>query len=207
MNTVILPGALARPSRQIARRFPQRKPRILAQVTASFRARNETPWWLRDARRCGGSQDYSWMDLFRRDGFRCIYCGSDLSASALTIATATHDHVVPRCLFTPESEANRGVNLVACCALCNSLKGNWHPMLPEDQAWQSRASFINAARRSIEEAAHGRYERYQRFVGSGASVVPLEQWAPQRRACISTDRDDYAKSPYANLDYRSDGER
>jgi hypothetical protein len=201
MNPVISSGALARPVRQIARRFPQKKPGILAQVTAAFRARNETPWWLRDARRCSGSQDYSWTDLFRRDGFRCVYCGSDLSASALTIATATHDHVVPRCLFAPESEANRGVNLVACCAVCNSLKGNWHPPSADDPAWRSRASFINAARRIIEEAAKHRYEQYERYVGCAASFAPLEEWSPQRRACISTDRDDYAKSPLANLEH------
>ncbi len=203
MNTVISPGALARPARQIARRFPQKKSGILAQVAASFRARNEKPWWLRDARRCSGSQDYSWTDLFRRDGFRCVYCGSDLSTSALTIATATHDHVVPRCLFTPESEANRGVNLVACCALCNSLKGNWHPSTPEDLAWQSRANFIDAARRHIEAAAINRYEQYQGFVGSAAQLIPVEQWSPHRRALISIDRDDYTKSVYANLGLRA----
>lgn len=202
MNTAISRGAPARPVGQSAKRFPKKRPRLLEQVTASFRVRNETPWWLRDARRCGGSQNYSWIDLFMRDGFRCVYCGSDLSASALTIATATHDHVVPRCLFFPENEANRGVNLVACCSLCNALKGNWHPASPEDPAWQSRASFVDAARRHIEEAAGHRHGQYQRFVGSAAHITPVEEWSPRLRAWISIDRDDYTKSAYANLGYR-----
>jgi len=194
MNPV-LPRAV--PARSLARKvngFPQKKPRLLAQVTAALRARNETPWWLRDARRCSGTQDYSWIDLFLRDGFKCVYCGSDLSLSALSIATATHDHVVPQCLFTPESEANRGVNLVACCALCNSLKGNWHPATSDDPVWRSRADFINGARRYIEKAAELVRLRYQHFVGSATNVAPLGRWSAERRQCIAADRGDYLKS-------------
>lgn len=199
MNKVKLRGAPVRPLAKIGRIFPQKKPRLLSEVAASFRARNETPWWLRDARRCGGTQDYSWTDLFRRDGFRCAYCGSDLSVSALTIATATHDHVVPRCLFTPESEANRGSNLVACCVPCNSLKGNWHPPTPDDPAWWSRADFIGAARRYIENAANQLSVRYQRFVGSATCLAPLDSWPTDRRQRIAADRGDYSKSALANL--------
>jgi len=54
-------------------------PRQLYNVT--FRARNETPWWLRDARRRSGTQEYSWSDIFSRDGFQCVYCDAELSAS------------------------------------------------------------------------------------------------------------------------------
>ena len=203
---MISQGACARPGAKIARTFPKKKPHLLAQVTAAFLARKEAPWWLRDARRCSGTQEYSWTDLFRRDGFRCVYCGADLSASALTIATATHDHVVPRCLFTPESEANRGVNLVACCAPCNSLKGNWYPTAPDDPAWLSRGNFIDAARRYIEKAASQRHMQYQRFVGNAAHLAPLENWPHHLRACIATDRDDYAQSVHADLGFREDGQ-
>ncbi len=205
MNAVISRSAPARPLAKKARTFPQKKPRLLAQVTAAFRARNETPWWLRGARRCSGTQEYSWTDLFRRDGFRCVYCGSDLSASALTIATATHDHVVPRCLFTPESEANRGVNLVACCISCNSLKGNWYPPTPDDPAWRSRADFIGAVRRNIEEAASQRHVKYQRLVGSATHLTPLESWSAHRRADIAKDREDYSQSRHANLEFKHAG--
>lgn len=199
MNTVISQGAPARPHARLARAFPQNKPRLLAEVAAAFRARNETPWWLRDARRRSGTREFSWIDLFLRDGFRCVYCGSDLSASALTIATATHDHVVPQCLFALGSEANRGVNLVACCVPCNSLKGNWYPPTPDDPAWRSRAEFINAARRYIEKAASKLHARYKGFVGNATRVTPLESWAVNRRAHIAKDRSDYCKSVHANL--------
>jgi len=202
MNTAIPQGASARPLVRLARTFPQNKPRLLAEVAAAFRARNETPWWLRDARRCSGTKDYSWIDLFLRDGFRCVYCGSDLSASALTIATATHDHVVPQCLFALGSEANRGVNLVACCVPCNSLKGNWYPPSPDDPAWRSRAEFIGAARRYIEKAASQRHSKYQRFVGSATRLAPLESWSAHRRAHIAKDRHDYSKSALANLELK-----
>jgi len=202
MNTAIPQGASARPLVRLARTFPQNKPRLLAEVAAAFRARNETPWWLRDARRCSGTKDYSWTDLFLRDGFRCVYCGSDLSASALTIATATHDHVVPQCLFARGSDANRGVNLVACCVPCNSLKGNWYPSTPDDPAWRSRAEFIGAARRYIEKAATQRHSKYQRFVGIATRLAPLESWSVHLRAHIAKDRDDYSKSAHANLEVK-----
>lgn len=202
MNTVTSRGPSVRPLAKIGRKFPQKKSRILANVTAAFQARKETPWWLRDARRSGGTQEYSWTDLFNRDGFQCVYCGSDLSASALTIATATHDHVVPQCLFTPESEANRGVNLVACCISCNSLKGNWYPPTPDDPAWRSRADFIDAARRYIEKAASELHLRYKRFVGSATHLPPLESWSAHRRTHIANDREDYSRSAHANLGSR-----
>lgn len=204
MNTVTSRSASVRPLARIARTFPQKKTRLLAQVIADFQARNETPWWLRDARRCSGTRDYSWTDLFLRDGFQCVYCGSDLSSSALTIATATHDHVVPQCLFNPEREANRGINLVACCVPCNSLKSNWHPPTPDDPAWRSRATFIGAARRYIEEAANQLHLRYQHYVGSATRLAPLENWSACRRADIAKDRDDYSKSRHANLGFRQD---
>jgi len=54
----------------------------------------------------------------------------------------------------------------------------------------------------IEEAAKHQCERYERFVGCAASLAPVEQWSSQRRAYISMDRDDYEKSPLANLKFK-----
>ena len=201
MNTVTSRSAPACSLTKTVRTFPPKKPRLLPHITADFRARNETPWWLRDARRCSGTQEYSWIDLFLRDGFQCVYCGFDLSASALTIATATHDHVVPQCLFVPESEANRGVNLVACCTSCNTLKGNWYPPTPDDPAWRSRADFIGAARRYIEKAASQQHVRYLRFVGCATRLASLESWSARRRPDIAKDREDYSKTARANLGF------
>lgn len=189
----------ARRGAKIARTFPRKKTCTLARVSDAFRIRNETPWWLRDAPRCSGTHEYSWIEILERDGFRCVYCGLDLSASALTIKAATQDHVVPQCLFTPSGDANRGVNLVACCATCNSLKGDWCPPTPDDPAWQSRAAFIGAARRHIEGESNQLKKRYQMFVGAAKNPVPLDHWAADRRQHIAKDREDYTMSLYVDL--------
>jgi len=199
MNAVLSRGVSARPLTTTARKFPQNRPRLLPMVASNFQRRNESPWWLRDPRRIGGSHDYSWTDIFSRGGFRCVYCYADLSISALTVATATHDHVVPQCLFNPSSEANRGINLVACCATCNSLKGDWHPNSPDDPAWQNRADFVSAAPRHIEKAAAKLDAKYRRFVGRAKRHVSLESWEVHRRSAIAKDRDDYTKSAHAKL--------
>jgi 5-methylcytosine-specific restriction endonuclease McrA len=54
-------------------------------------------------------------NIFRRDGYACLYCGSTKS---LTI-----DHVIPR------SQGGRDTweNLVTCCQRCNTFKGNRTP--------------------------------------------------------------------------------
>lgn len=200
MNTVLSPSAGARPVGRIAGKHPRGKPRILRQVAALFRARNETPWWLRDAPPGGGGHGYSWIDLFTRDGFRCVYCRRDLSVSALSLAMATRDHVVPRSLFSPESEASRGVNVVTCCATCNWLKANWHPASPDDPAWRSRAGYIAAARRHIEMAASSWHRRYACYVGAATRAAGREPGPAHPRPGIESDREDYARSAYADLD-------
>ncbi|MEN2992147.1 MAG: HNH endonuclease [Bacteroidia bacterium] len=54
-------------------------------------------------------------NVFRRDGFRCVYCGS---SQALTL-----DHVVPRSQGGDDSWEN----LVTACESCNRRKGNRTP--------------------------------------------------------------------------------
>ena len=52
--------------------------------------------------------------VFRRDRFRCVYCGVVAAAPELTL-----DHVEPRMRGGDQSEGN----LVTCCKPCNTLKG------------------------------------------------------------------------------------
>lgn len=52
--------------------------------------------------------------MFRRDGYRCVYCGVIAPSEDLTV-----DHVEPRMRGGDESEGN----LVTCCKPCNTLKG------------------------------------------------------------------------------------
>lgn len=51
--------------------------------------------------------------IFERDGHRCVYCGVELAAEALTL-----DHVQPR---MKGGDRSRG-NLVTACAPCNAAK-------------------------------------------------------------------------------------
>ena len=52
------------------------------------------------------------QNLFRRDGFRCVYCGS---GERLTL-----DHVVPRA----QGGKTTWKNLVTACSRCNAKKGD-----------------------------------------------------------------------------------
>ena len=89
--------------------------------------------------------------IFRRDGYRCVYCAVVLPAEDLTL-----DHVEP---MMRGGDASAG-NLVTCCVRCNALKGG----LP---AWsflahrpEERSNFLRLGtavwprlRRAVEEAA------------------------------------------------------
>lgn len=52
--------------------------------------------------------------IFRRDGYSCVYCGTDGTAETLSI-----DHVQPRLRGGDASEGN----LVTACLPCNARKG------------------------------------------------------------------------------------
>ena len=89
--------------------------------------------------------------IFRRDAFRCVYCGEVYPPEELTV-----DHVQPR---MRGGDASAG-NLVTACRACNTAKGG-------QPAWsflagrgQQRENFLKYAtsvwarhRRAIEEAA------------------------------------------------------
>lgn len=60
--------------------------------------------------------------IFRRDGYRCVYCGK---------AASTVDHVVPR----SRGGANTWKNLVSSCRDCNHSKGD---RLLSELGWKLR---------------------------------------------------------------------
>lgn len=61
---------------------------------------------------------YSKNHIFLRDNHTCQYCGKTANASELTL-----DHILP------QSRGGRSVweNLVTCCKVCNSKKGDLTP--------------------------------------------------------------------------------
>ncbi|WP_317932238.1 HNH endonuclease [Halioxenophilus sp. WMMB6] len=56
--------------------------------------------------------------LFRRDNYRCMYCGQRFLARELTC-----DHIVPRA----QGGQNRWQNVVAACKRCNHFKADRTP--------------------------------------------------------------------------------
>jgi hypothetical protein len=65
-------------------------------------------------RECGRSTIVKRKEIFERDAYRCVYCGTQLPAEELTL-----DHVQPRVRGGDRSEGN----LVTACEACNTLKG------------------------------------------------------------------------------------
>ncbi len=61
---------------------------------------------------------FSRLNVFMRDGFRCMYCGREHAARDLTF-----DHVVPR----SQGGRTEWDNILSACSHCNSHKGNRTP--------------------------------------------------------------------------------
>ena len=88
--------------------------------------------------------------IFRRDDYRCVYCGEYPAPEQLTV-----DHVEPRVKGGDNSEGN----LVTCCRACNTEKGGrsaWEYLAARPER---RAHFLRNAdsvwprlRDAVEEA-------------------------------------------------------
>ena len=76
-------------------------------------------------------------DVFRRDGYRCVYCGAECEPAALTV-----DHVQPRVRGGDSSSGN----VVTACGGCNTAKG--HRKLAEFLLAEptARANFLTLAK-------------------------------------------------------------
>ena len=59
----------------------------------------------------------TFMTLFERDGFKCIYCGS---SSILDGVKLSGDHIIP----VSKGGLHSVDNIVTCCSTCNSAKNN-----------------------------------------------------------------------------------
>lgn len=63
--------------------------------------------WIRDEKRAR---------IYERDGYRCVWCGVNVTAGPG--ASATLDHVIGR----DAGGTNEANNLVTCCVSCNSRR-------------------------------------------------------------------------------------
>ena len=64
---------------------------------------------------CQTSSKRNRFMIFRRDSFRCVYCGRTSFADGILLAT---DHVVPKSI----GGSHEAANLVTACKECNSAK-------------------------------------------------------------------------------------
>ncbi len=89
--------------------------------------------------------------IFRRDGFRCVYCGDVFEPDDLTL-----DHVQPRMRGGDPSDGN----LVSACRACNTAKAGAPAWAFLARRPRERENFLRYAttvwprlRRAVEEAA------------------------------------------------------
>lgn len=64
------------------------------------------------------SVQFSRINVYRRDGFRCQYCGEEFGVDELTF-----DHVLP----CSRGGTTTWSNIVTCCGPCNRKKGDRTP--------------------------------------------------------------------------------
>lgn len=92
--------------------------------------------------------------IFRRDGYRCVYCDAVFDVDGLTV-----DHVEPKMRGGDRSDGN----LVTCCRACNAAKGGQPAWLYLGERPAVRETFLRNAthvwprlRRAIEQAAQSK---------------------------------------------------
>lgn len=93
------------------------------------------------------AKDHSDEEIFRRDGFRCVYCdfdGSDFLGWTFLVI----DHFKPRSL----GGGNEPENLRTACVICNQMKG------------ASLYSDLEEARRVLGGYRKGMHEYWQSHV-------------------------------------------
>ena len=108
------------------------------------------------------------INIFRRDGDSCQYCGRKFSRSELTL-----DHIIPRSL------GGRSVweNVICCCMDCNRKKGGVTPDAakmklinkPKKPAWSPLTNF------SIRAVKYKEWEPFLNFVDVSYWNVELEE--------------------------------
>lgn len=112
--------------------------------------------------------DRTRFEVFKRDGFRCRYCGATADTAALHV-----DHGVP----LVAGGADEFANYVTACHLCNSGKGPISLHTPGRIPTPRRPSAPDARRADSRCPVHGQKmeERCdQRFVPGRRSWFPME---------------------------------
>jgi 5-methylcytosine-specific restriction endonuclease McrA len=92
--------------------------------------------------------------VLRRDGHRCVYCGS---------AATTVDHVMPR----SRGGLDTWANLVACCVRCNNSKGD---RTPDEKGWALRVTpYAPRGAAWVVRGADQRDPSWEAYLGEAAA--------------------------------------
>jgi len=89
--------------------------------------------------------------ILRRDGYDCVWC-----RCAITIESATTDHIIPRIKGGPSWIENE----VACCKQCNKARGHLKPLdwleICEDKGYQPNQEVIVRCLQDLDRAIQQR---------------------------------------------------
>lgn len=95
---------------------------------------------------------FSKQNVFLRDGFRCVYCETDVSKR-----TATLDHVLP----TSHGGKTTFENTVTACGPCNASKGNNKKIVPKFKPYKpSYFQLVDKRKRLPFDLAHPSWAQY-----------------------------------------------
>jgi len=85
-------------------------------------------------------------EVYRRDNYKCVYCGCDMLSSLELFHFRTMDHITPQ----SKGGTNDPSNLCCCCHTCNSIKSDFEATSVEE-VQEYLASKINEIRELYEE--------------------------------------------------------
>jgi len=111
--------------------------------------------------------NFSKMNIFRRDGFRCQYCGKHSMTVDLTL-----DHVVPRSMWVGPGTPTCWHNIVTCCLDCNRKKEDRTP----EQANMQLRKLINGNFVFYKKPKQPNTIELALRVFSGRKIIP--EWEP-----------------------------
>jgi len=95
---------------------------------------------------------FSKQNVFLRDGYRCVYCETDVSRK-----TATLDHVLP----TSHGGKTTFENCATACSNCNARKGNNKKIVPKFKPYRpSYFQLVEKRRKQSFDLAHPSWALY-----------------------------------------------